>query len=223
MYSISLETLSLDEFEEITSTKYLIPGRRILLDHLKNVMEQLKDRGVSHLANLQDLLRDKKAYPHLAEELGVDVEYLTVLNREVNSYESKPIALSKLDIFTASELEQLKSAGLTSTKHFYEQALTADNRCNLATRSQLNADNIIQVLELADLLRINGAGPVFARTLQAMGIHNAAQFAQAAPESILNRYTEFRDANDPSLPNLSIKDVQYSQRFCGNLDNDIQW
>ena len=223
MYSINLEAISLDEFAEITSTKYLIPGRRILLDHLLSVMQHLKTQNIQHLASLKKLLGDKKTYTHMSEDLGVSVEYLTVLNREVNSYESKPIALSKLDIFTVSELEQLKSAGLRSTKHFYEQALTADDRRNLVSRSQLNADKILQALELADLLRINGVGAGFARVLQAMGIHNVAQFAQTAPETILERYIQFREANDPSLPNLSIKDVQYSQRFCGKLDNDIQW
>jgi hypothetical protein len=223
MYSINLETISLDEFAEITSTKYLVPGRRVLLDHLSSIIEHLKARDINHLAALKKLLSNKKNYSQLADDLGVSVEYLTVLNRESNSYESKPIPLSKLGLFSALELEQLKSAGLTSTKHLYERALTADDRRDLAIHTQFTEGKLIQALELIDLLRINGIGPVFARVLQAMCIHNVVQFAQAAPEYILECYNEFREANEPSLPNLSIKDVKYSQRFCGRLDTDIQW
>ncbi|MCB9460893.1 MAG: DUF4332 domain-containing protein [Anaerolineaceae bacterium] len=194
-----------------------------MLDHLATIIDQLKKRDVHHLAALKMLLSNKKTYPQLADSLGVSIEYLTVLNREINSYESKTIPLAKLDIFSSSELEQLKSAGLTSTKHLYEQALTPIERKALADNAQFPENKLIQALELADLLRINGIGPVFARVLQAIGIHNVGQFAQMAPEAILERYTEFREANEPSLPNLGIKDVQYSQRFCGKLDADIQW
>ena len=128
MYATDLEKISLDEFWEILSTIELLPSRKFLLDGLPTLIETLKQKGIAHVAALQTLLKNKKRYPELAQELSVSPEYLTVLSREINSYESKPVSLSKLEVFSPRELEKLEKDGLKSTKDLYERPVARQMR-----------------------------------------------------------------------------------------------
>ena len=56
MYSIELSNITLDEFREMITSIELLPGRRILLDHLTKVIERLKQNGIFHLEALRKLL-----------------------------------------------------------------------------------------------------------------------------------------------------------------------
>lgn len=112
MYSTNLAKISLDEFQNILTTIELLPSRKLLLNGLPTLIGILKQKEITNLGALRKLLKNKKAYSELANELSVSEEYLIVLNREINSYVTKPVPLSKLEVFSASELKQLKLRGL---------------------------------------------------------------------------------------------------------------
>jgi len=223
MYSIELNKISLDEFEQILTSVDLLPGRRILLNHLAEVIERLKQKGVFHLEALRKLLQNKRQYPELAETLSVSMDYLVVLNREINGYMSKPNPLSELDVFSDTELEKLQKAGIKSTKDFYEQCLSKTARQELSARLSLPAEQIILALELSDLLRMNGVGPVYARILREMGIKSVSDYECQDSAEILEKYQKVNEEKQYIKVKLGIKDVEYCKRFCRKLDRDIEW
>jgi hypothetical protein len=223
MYITNLAQISLEDFQEIISTIELLPSRKILLNNLSGFIENLKQKGINDLAALQKLLRNKKGYPELAGELAVSMEYLTVLNREINSYVSKPISLSKLDVFSETELKKLEDDGVKSTKDLYERGLTLSERKALAEQLSIPQERIVAALELSDLLRINGVGPVYAKILKEMGINNAAAFLEIDSQDAVEQYKRVNEEKQYSKVNLSIKDIEYVKRFCKKLDTDIQW
>ena len=144
MYSIDLENIALDEFKEILAFSDLLPGRRILLENLPEIIGSLKQSQILHLEALRKLLQNKKHYPELAKTLPVSVDYLTVLNREVNSYLSKPVPLFELGVFSAVELEKLvANAALKTTKGLYEQAASPARRQEIAAHLALPPEKII--------------------------------------------------------------------------------
>ncbi len=222
MYSIDLAQISLDDFEAIIASADLLPGRRILADDLSGVMARLKQKGISHLGMLQKLLRNKRDYPALAAELSISVDYLTVLNREINSYVSKPVPLASLNLFSEAELARLDQEGLKSSKDLYERGLTRAARKALAACLHLEQSQIETAIELADLLRINGVGPVYAKILREMGINSAASYAETESETILENYRKINAEKGYSKARLSLSDVEYCKRFCRKLDVDIQ-
>ncbi|MGD8404516.1 MAG: DUF4332 domain-containing protein [Anaerolineales bacterium] len=223
MYSTNLERISLDEFQEILTSIDLLPSRKILLEGLSTLIEKLKQKGIGHLEALQKLLKNKKRYPELAEELGVSVDYLTVLNREINSYESKPVPLSKLGVFSDEELEELKGAGLKSSRDLYERGLRRSDRSMLSEKLSFPPERIVTALELSDLLRITGVGPVYARILKEMGINNAVKMLEIDSREAIEAYKRINAEKNYSKVNLGIKDIEYVKRFCRKLDSDIQW
>lgn len=223
MYSTNLEKISLDEFQTILNTVELLPSRKILLNGLSDLVANLKQKDVTNLAALQKLLKKKKRYPELVDELMISQEYLTVLNREINSYVSKPVPLSKLDVFTDSELEALENTGLRTTKDLYERGLTPEDRKELSEGLSIPLERIVAALELSDLLRVTGVGPVYAKILKEMGINNALEFLEIDSQHAVERYKRINEEKNYSKVNLSIKDVEYVKRFCEKLDADIQW
>lgn len=223
MYSVDLAQFTLDEFETTIANANLTPGRQILKDDLSGVISRLKARDINDLAALKTLLRKKKDYPDLADQLSTSVDYLTVLNREVNSYVSKPVPLAKLEVFSESELAQLADAGLKSSKNLYENALTPAARQELSERVTITEDRIRAALELCDLLRINGVGPVFARILREMGLHSATQFSQTDPETILAQYHQAIADTGITSVKLSFNDIEWCKRFSGKLAAEVEW
>ncbi|MHB1356649.1 MAG: DUF4332 domain-containing protein [Anaerolineae bacterium] len=213
----------MDEFKEMISTIDLLPGRRILLSYLSSVIERLKQNGIGHLAALHTLLQNKEQYPELADNLSVSPEYLIVLNREISSYLSKPIPLSKLDLFTEAELERLEAAGLKSTKQLFESCVTRATRLKLAEELNIPENRMIVALEMAELLRINGVGPVFAKILIEMGIRSAAEYLHTESSEILSKYHRVIEDNEYTKAKLGIKDIEYCKRFCKRLHNEIEW
>jgi hypothetical protein len=214
-YTINLAQISLDEFEEILTTTALLPGRRILLSGLPEIVDCIQQSGITHLAALQRALKDKKRYPQLAADWAVSVEYLTVLNREINSYVSKPLPLADLGLFDTDELTALAAAGLKTTRDLYELGAAPAGR-PLADRLALPAAKLTAALELCDLLRITGVGPAYARVLRDIGIHSVADYRVTPSPEILARYQQARTRYN--LPNIGIKDVEYCKRFSQRLE-----
>jgi hypothetical protein len=217
-YSIDLAQISLDDFQAMLTSVDLLPGRRILLDGLDAFIARVQQDGISHLASLQKALKDKKRYPQLVAAWGVSADYLTVLNREINSYVSKPLPLAELGVFLPAELQTLTSAGLKTSKDLYERCAGRAVRQSLAEGLALPAKKLNAALEMVDLLRINGVGPVFAGRLREINICCAAAYKQTASQEILARYqTAFGQSH------LGIKDIEYCKRFADKLAAEIEW
>jgi hypothetical protein len=223
MYSIDLARITLDEFEELIVTTNLSPGRMILTNNLSRVIDKLKQQGIDHLAALQKILHNKKQYPELANELSVSPEYLIVLNREINGYVSKPVPLSKLDVFSRADLDSLAKAGVKSTKDVYELCSAKASRQELAERLNLSEKHLIASLELADLLRINGVGPIYAKILREIGIRGAVDYLKLGSQDILDKYQRVNEEKGYTKAKLGIRDIEYCKRFCKKLDTDVEW
>ena len=222
MYSTDLTSISLDAFEKTILTIDLLPSRKLFAEGITDVVPEFKRMGIDTLEDLRVLLRERVRYPELAASLSVDEKYLTVLNREVNSYVSKPVSLSQLDVFEDAELERLRMARIRSTKDLYEQCALASERRAIAVEHALDGERLARALELSDLVRINGVGPAFAHFLSGLGVRSPHDFNSTDPLEILERYRHSVGEGAASGPELRLEDLEYCRRFSLHLSNDIE-
>ncbi len=222
MYSVDLATIPLETFEETILTIDLLPSRRLLADGISAVVPGLRRMSVENLEDLRRLLSDKRHYADLAAGLGVDEKYVTVLNREVNAYVSKPIPLSHLDVLTDPELGRLMDAGITSTRSLYERGSSRSEREALATDHGIDGDRLALAVDLSNLVRINGVGPAFARFLHELGVRGPHDFNSIEPTEVLDRYHESIALASTPGPNLRIEDLEYCRRFSRHLSDEIE-
>jgi hypothetical protein len=221
-YSIDLTQIPLARFAETLTTVELLPSRKALADHISAVVARLEQREIADLGMLRRLLADKQRYPTLAPELGVDVEYLTLLNREVNAYRSKPVALAKLDVFSEAELDRLAAISISSTKNLYERCGNRSDRDDVIHQLGLRDDRVVEALELSNLVRINGVGPAFAHFLRDLGVRGPDALLATDTEEIVLRYQR-AVADQPGQPKLRVEDIEYCKRFSVDLAADIEW
>ncbi len=221
-YTLDLKTITLQRFAEILTTFELLPSRQVLADHIASVVSLLASDGVVDLEGLRRLLSKKEIYPELAQRLAVDESYLVLLNREVNAYRTKPTPLGKLEVFCEHELAALADAGITSTKHLYDRCCGKAERKALTTDLGIESGRLDKALKMANVVRINGAGPAFARFFLEIGLSRPEDFHDADPGHIADRYNE-SIADDPSLRKLRPEDIDYCKRFSEGLYTDIEW
>ncbi len=200
MYTIDLKQITLVEFAEILTTIDLLPGRRVLLNNLTGVIAKLKQKRITSLAALQRELKYKKQFPQLATELGDNIDYIIILNREVNGYVSKTISLANLDVYSIVELKQLKEAGIKTSRDLYDQCLTKEMRRKASQQSGLAEPRIIAGLKLVELVRINGIGPVYAKILIEMGIKSAADYLNTSSQELLANYEKINEQKKIQQP-----------------------
>jgi hypothetical protein len=218
-YSIDLTSISLDDFRDTLLTVELLPSRRVLADHISAIVPVLAALGVDDLSGLRKLLAGKARYREVAGELGVDVNYLKLLNREVNSYVSKPVALAKLESLPGEDLAALQAAGIKSTRDLYERCAVKSARLALAAATGVALDRLGRALGLANLIRINGVGPAFAEYLLDAGVRGPADFLGRDLQHMVDDYA----ATVSEGPKLRLEDLEFVQRYCRGLSEDIEW
>lgn len=221
-YALDLSTFSLMRFAEITTTAQMLPSRQALADRISDVAPRFEEMGVTDLGALRKLLSDKTAYRQLGDLLDVDEPFLKLLNREVNAYRTKPLSLAKLEVFGAGNLQRLAHTGIKTTEDLYERCLTRADRAELARLVDVDPADLLIALKLSNLVRINGAGPVFARFLLGLGMNGPEDVVAADTDSVIERF-EASDSFDPTGPRLRPDDIDYCKRFCEGLQTDIEW
>ena len=220
MYSIDLSEISIEDFAKTIVTVELLPSRKVLADHIERIVPALRQLGVDDLAVLKKRLADKQSFPDLGAQLGVDVDWLTLLNREVNSYVSRPVPLAKLDYLSEPELPGLRARGIKTTKDLYEQAAARADRSDLAIDAAMSAERLDHVLRLANLVRVNGVGPAFAVFLVDAGVEGPSDFLHRDVSVMADDYN--RNIED-GAPKLRVEDLEFVQRYCRSLPEDIEW
>lgn len=223
MFSIDLSKFSLGDFTSILKNTELIPSRRILQDGIDEFMASVSRSGMKNVGELNSLLKRKNKYQELSRDFGVSKDYLNILRREIGSYESKPVVLSRLEILDNSELDRLRNSRINNTKDLYQRAAAPDDRCRISAETGVDIVQIESALTYADLLRIYGVGSVFARFFISIGIHGVEDFLASSNDEVLKGYRESLGTSDYSGPDLRVVDLEFCRRFGRMLDRDIQW
>jgi hypothetical protein len=191
----------------------------VLADHIAAIVPGLAALGVDDLAGLRKLLAGKARYPEVAGKLGVDVDYLKLLNREVNSYLSKPVPLAKLESLPGKDLAALQAVGIDSTRDLYERCASKPDRLAIVSETGVALNRLERALGLANLIRINGVGPAFAEYLLDAGVRGPADFLDRDLQQMVDDYA----ARVSEGPKLRLEDLEFVQRYCRGLSEDIEW
>lgn len=176
-YCFDTESVSMDAVKERITTTDLIPSREPLLNGLDGVLEQLARLGIKNLAGLRKNLKDNKRLFAIADQTGIDKDYLALLRREAESWFPKPASLKEFDWVSAEEIAKLEAAGIKTSADLFENPRIVRN-------SGLPADLADHLLKCADLTRIQWVSPLTARMLLAAGYETPASVAGAIPEEL---------------------------------------
>ena len=85
-YHIDDKSVSLADLKQRIEDTDLVPSRVSLLEGINEIFQSLEQAGIKTLAELRNELKTKKRLEQLSVTSDVDMEYLTLLRREIEGY-----------------------------------------------------------------------------------------------------------------------------------------
>ena len=195
MYSVDLSKITVKEFIRLLKSIDLLPGRRILLNGLDDIAQLFEENGVKRLSEIQKLLKNKATYEEISKKYNTTKEYLTILNREVNSYINKPIKLDEIQIIPKQTILRLNKIGISTTKDVYDAYISIDKRKTIIEQIEITKKELEEIIGIVDLLRVNGIGPVYAIVLNKIGIKSVKMYLETESNTILEKFQKENKGN----------------------------
>jgi hypothetical protein len=207
-YHIGAEKVSLDELQKRIEATDLVPSRVSLLDQLGTKLKALERHGITTLAQLRHELKSAKRLAATAQSTGIDVQYLILLRREIESYFPKPFALKAFQGLPQKEIAQLERHGIRDTAALYEATSSAARKTKLAKSTEVDASTLEALARLADLTRIQWVNPTAARMLVAAAYDSAAQVAAADAEALYEALSRVNAGDKFFKGKIGLRDVK---------------
>jgi len=218
-----LPKISLSEFRLKLQSRRLLPGWRQLLEQIEERFAALERAGFHDVPALMDGLNTKPRLAKIARSTGIPEDYLTLLRREANSVLPKPVPLSIFPDVDASIAEKLRHAEITTTKHMLTRGYSPEGRQELAAATGLTLAEIEQLVQLADVSRVPGIGPVGARLLNKSGVHSVADFASCDAVALNRQMNAVNNVHHYTKIMASDKDLDWCIQIAKTIRIVVQW
>ena len=213
-YCFDTEKIDLNELKERLTTTDLVPSRTGLLNGLDENLELLSKIGLNTLGSLQKGLKNNVHLFSVADQTGIDRDYLALLRREVESYLPKPFPLKDFTWISAEALEKLEAAGFRNTAQLFEKASSA-RTCGV--------DPVIldEMIQCADLTRIQWINPTAARMLVDAGYDSPVRVAAADAGVLCDEMLKNNQGGHYFKGNIGLRDVRrlvHAARYTARWD-----
>lgn len=214
-YHIDAENISLDDLQRRIEGTDLVPSRVSLLDGLEMKLQALGQQGVTTLAGLRYELKNAKRREALSDVTGIDVQYLVLLRREIESYFPKPFALKAFGWLPKEEIAKLEENEMRDTAALHEAAGSAKNRLELANSTGVDAAVLEALVRLADLTRVQWVSPTAARMLVEAGYDSASKVAAADSEGLYQALVRVNEGDRFFKGKIGLRDIKRLIRAAG--------
>jgi hypothetical protein len=207
-YYQDLSTFSLEEFKNRLSKFSLPPSHYILLEDIDGRFARLESVGIENLAQLQVAIKTKSKVQSFAKQTDLPLDYLTVLRREVNGYHPKPVKLMDFPDVEPGVVGKLEGQGITNTLQLFPSILTPESRAELAAQRQITPEQIFELTQLTDLVRLKWVGPKFARLLQQSSFNTVEKVAKADYRQLYHELMRVNENKDIYKGLFGIEDME---------------
>ena len=208
-YNIDLTRISVLRYRDILKNQNLLPGRRMLLENIDENFHKIENSGVHDLAELKAKLSSVPRLSAFALETGVPGNYLLTLKREMGSLEQKPVPISDFPGISADTAAALQAKGVKTSKDVYDLKIDPNDASAVSREMGLAAGELQELNSLCDLVRINGVGPIAARTLYESGHTSAPEIARAKAGPLLEGMNAVNADKRYYMVKLGEKDMQF--------------
>lgn len=178
-YYIDLSSIRIDDYQLKLESSDLLPSRVILKDRLEERFNYFKSIGIKNVLELQKMLKKKEKLAELSKVDCFSEDYLVILLREINSIQPKPNKISEFIGISSETVSKLEKIGIKDTVKLFDIVLTPESRKELAAKTNISDEEILELTKLADLSRIKWVGATFARMLFDVGIDTAEKASKA--------------------------------------------
>jgi hypothetical protein len=218
-YHIDDAGITLDDLRKRIEATDLIPSRVPLLDGIDATFSALAAHGLMTLAQLRNELGSAKRLGALAQDAGVDAQYLTLLRREIESYFPRPAALGAFDWLPRDEIAKLEKGGVRDTAALRARTESAQDRFQLVETTGVDAAVLGSLAQLADLMRVQWVSPTTARVLVEARYGSASKVAAADAADLCDRIARANQGGRFFKGRIGLRDVSRLVRAAGYVSD----
>ncbi|MFZ6027414.1 MAG: DUF4332 domain-containing protein [Chloroflexota bacterium] len=207
-YTLDLSAFTLEKLKNVLQSARLLPSQKILGENIDQRFALLRQHGIENLQQLQDALKTKPALAAFARQTGLPADYLTILRREVNSYQPQPVDLKNFPGVELDAIEKLAQLGIRNTRQLFAHVLTPQSRQELAGRSGIECAALLELTRLTDVARMKWVGPKFARLLLEAGYGSVEKVATADADRLYHDITRTNAERGIYQGGLGLEDIR---------------
>ena len=216
LYHINIEGITLDDFQQRLESSEPLPGRKILKQDVAARFSMFKSHGMKNMQELWDTLKTKKRLEEFAQLTNLPLDYLTILRREIGSYLPKPVNLNTFPGIDEKLIKKMAQHGIKQSKQLLEHAQDQTARDELAKELVIADDVLLEIVRLAEFIRIPGVGPVFARMLFDAGCDSLDTFCQSVTDALFTKLMAINEGDKYTRSKFTTQHVRDCQ-LIGNM------
>ena len=221
-YSIDFSKVSLEQFKKDIKNKTFIPSRQIIKDEVDIHFDAFKKAKINNCKELQSIINDKKAKVKLLKDSVISDEYLTVLLREMNSIQAKPLKLKEFNWILNETINKIEKTGISNTKILYERLGKSKERKEFSKTTGINEKEIIELLKLSDLVRIQWVNSTFAHILYLTDFDTVEKVSKADHKDLYNKVASKNDEMKLYKGKIGLNDMKLCIEAAKYIEAEIE-
>ncbi len=221
-FSIDFKKVTLEEYKKDIRKKSFIPSRQILQDRVDIHFNAFKKAKINNLEELVITINNKKLKTELLKDNNISNEYLTILLRELKSIQSKPLKLSEFNWIPNTIINKFVKIGISNTKIVYERLGKSKERKQFSKTIGIAEKDIIELLKLSDLTRIQWVNSTFSHVLFAAGFDTVEKVSNANYEDLYNKVTSRNEEMKLYKGKIGLNDMKLCIEAAKSIDAEIE-
>ncbi len=222
-YYIDLEQISIEDYGNILKSTHLIPSWKILKENMDINLETIKKHGIHNLRQLQETLKQKDQVQEFSKQSGLPEQYLTVLRRMINGYQSKSNRIKDFPETSEDIILTLEKIGIKNTRHLYDKIITPNDRALLSKQTGIGDKEILRLTKLTDLCRIRWVNHTVAYVLYEAGYDTAEKVANANPELLYDTIKQLNAERNFYSAHIGLNDMKMLVESASMISLDIKY
>ncbi len=191
-YSVDFNKFTISKLRNLLRTTQLLPSQKILKEQLDESFDAIENEGIKNLDELQKVLKGKADVTSFSEKTGISEEFLTVLRREINSYNPKRRKLNEFPFVDSNLVSKLQAMDIKDTQEFFDRAAVIRDRTALAKSLDMDIEPILELTKLSDVIRLRYVNQAFATLLVKAGYDSVEKIARSSHDTM---YADLKSLN----------------------------
>lgn len=221
-YSIDFSKITIEQYKKVLQKKILIPSRQVLKDQIDIHFNVFRKMNIRNLEDLFFTISNKKTKAELLKEENISDEYLTILARELKSIQSKPLKLREFDWIPGDTISRIEKEGIVNTQQLYDELGTTKKRKEFLKKTDVSEKEIMELLKLSDLTRIQWVNSTFARILLIAGFDTVEKVSKAGSEDLYNKVTSKNEELKLYKGKIGLNDMKICIEAAQFIDKEIE-
>ena len=202
------ETVSLNEIQVRIASTDLIPSRMALLDDIDVIFEKLSRQDILSFLDLQKSIKNPKQMEALSKTTGIDLQYLVLLRREVESYLPKPFHLKEIDWVSSHVIKKLLENGVTNSEQYFARVSDKESRSSFAKETGIDHESLDYLSNLVSLCRVQWVSPNTGRMLIEAGYESCLKLSSADANELFTAMDHVNENGKYFKGTIGLRDIK---------------